>query len=77
MILWQLEPVGAYAAPNDAQSAPIIDHRQRFLPVVARNGMVVGPEQLAAEVGLQVLRDGGNAVDAAVATGFALAVTYP
>ncbi|MDG2271551.1 MAG: gamma-glutamyltransferase [Halioglobus sp.] len=58
-------------------SAPIIDYKERFLPIIARNGMVVGPEQLAAEVGAQILRDGGNAVDAAVATGFALAVTYP
>lgn len=56
---------------------PIIDYRERFIPVVARHGMVVGPEQLAAEVGAQMLRQGGNAVDAAVATGFALAVTYP
>ncbi len=58
-------------------SEPIIDYRERFIPVVARHGMVVGPEQLAAEVGAQMLRQGGNAVDAAVATGFALAVTYP
>ncbi len=56
---------------------PIIDYKERFLPVIARNGMVVGPEQLAAEVGAQILRSGGNAIDAAVATGFALAVTYP
>jgi gamma-glutamyltranspeptidase/glutathione hydrolase len=39
--------------------------------------MVVAQEPLAAEVGLQVLKDGGNAVDAAVAVGFALAVTHP
>ena len=58
-------------------SEPIIDYRERFIPAVARHGMVVGPEQLAAEVGAQMLRQGGNAVDAAVATGFALAVTYP
>ena len=58
-------------------SEPIIDYHERFIPVVARHGMVVGPEQLAAEVGTQMLRQGGNAVDAAVATGFALAVTYP
>jgi gamma-glutamyltranspeptidase/glutathione hydrolase len=39
--------------------------------------MVVAQEPLAAEIGLQVLRDGGNAIDAAVAIGFALAVTHP
>ncbi len=60
-----------------ATTAPIIDYSERFLPIVARRGMVAGPEQLAAEVGAQILRQGGNAVDAAVATGFALAVTYP
>ena len=57
--------------------APIIDYRERFVPVVAQHGMVVGPERLAAEVGADMLRQGGNAVDAAVATAFALAVTYP
>jgi gamma-glutamyltranspeptidase/glutathione hydrolase len=56
---------------------PIIDYQHRFLPQVGRNGMVVGPERLASEVGYQILQQGGNAVDAAVATGFALAVTYP
>ena len=56
---------------------PIIDYQERFLPTVARNGMVAGPERLAAEVGTRIMREGGNAVDAAVATGFALAVTYP
>ncbi len=59
------------------QTSPIINYQQRFVPAVARQGMIVGPEQLAAEVGLDILRQGGNAVDAAVATGFALAVTYP
>jgi gamma-glutamyltranspeptidase/glutathione hydrolase len=64
-------------SPKAENLSPIIDYRERFLPVVARQGMVVGPEELAAEVGAQMLRQGGNAVDAAVATGFALAVTYP
>jgi gamma-glutamyltranspeptidase / glutathione hydrolase len=46
-------------------------------PVFARKGMVVAQEPLAADVGVAVLKAGGNAVDAAVAIGFALAVTYP
>jgi gamma-glutamyltranspeptidase / glutathione hydrolase len=59
------------------KQAPIINYQQRFVPVIGQNGMVVSPEELAAEVGRQILEDGGNAIDAAVATGFALAVTYP
>src|SRR5246500_1852831 len=43
----------------------------------AESGMVVAQEKLAARVGTDILRQGGNAVDAAVATGFAMAVTYP
>lgn len=66
------------AIADPAQNTvPIIDYQQRFLPIVGRNGMVVAPEKIAAEVGLSILQAGGNAVDAAVATGFALAVTYP
>lgn len=45
--------------------------------VTAEHGMVVAQERIAAQVGADILRQGGNAVDAAVATGFAMAVTYP
>jgi gamma-glutamyltranspeptidase / glutathione hydrolase len=45
--------------------------------VTARHGMVVAQEARAAKIGAEFLAKGGNAVDAAVATGFALAVTYP
>ncbi len=46
-------------------------------PVYGKSGMVVTQEPLAADVGVSVLKAGGNAVDAAVAVGFALAVTHP
>lgn len=46
-------------------------------PIFAANGMVVAQERISAQVGANVLARGGNAVDAAVATGFAMAVTYP
>lgn len=46
-------------------------------PVAAENGMVVTAQHLATRIGVDVLKDGGNAVDAAVAVGYALAVVYP
>jgi len=46
-------------------------------PVTADNGMVVSSQHLASDVGVDILRQGGNAVDAAVAVGYALAVTNP
>jgi gamma-glutamyltranspeptidase / glutathione hydrolase len=46
-------------------------------PVVAKDGLVVAQEKISAEIGADVLARGGTAVDAAVATGFAMAVTYP
>jgi gamma-glutamyltranspeptidase/glutathione hydrolase len=60
-----------------ADTAPVISPFATARPVVARHGMVVTQEAAASHVGLDVLRLGGNAVDAAVAVGFALAVTMP
>ncbi len=48
-----------------------------FEPVYAQNGMVVSTERHATQAGVEILKQGGNAFDAAVAVGFALAVTYP
>ena len=46
-------------------------------PVASQNGMVVAAQHLATKVGVEVLKRGGNAIDAAVAVGYALAVVYP
>jgi gamma-glutamyltranspeptidase/glutathione hydrolase len=65
---------GALTQPFAARGDEQIGHAQA---VVAKNGMVVAQEATAARIGAAILEHGGNAVDAAVAVGFALAVTYP
>ena len=63
-----------YAQVAPVARAPAIHPAQT---VVARNGLVVAQEERAARIGIEFLDRGGNAVDAAVAVGFAMAVTYP
>src|SRR5688500_2557464 len=58
-------------------SGPILADAARIHPVLVRRGMVASQEARATRVGVDILKAGGNAIDAAVAVGFALAVTLP
>jgi len=60
-----------------AQESAILSQRDIFHPVVGSHGMVASQEEQATRVGVKILEEGGNAVDAAVAIGFTLAVTLP
>src|SRR5208282_5845972 len=67
----------ALAFPAGAQRAPVPSDFAIARPVIAAHGMVVSQEAAASRIGVDILKRGGNAVDAAVAVGFALAVTLP
>ncbi|MGV6988577.1 gamma-glutamyltransferase [Testudinibacter sp. P80/BLE/0925] len=69
----------ANVIPTQTQQAAIRYDQSMdiFHPVYAKNGMVATEQALATQVGLDILKQGGNAVDAAVAVGFALAVVLP
>lgn len=66
----------SFAAPLTAQPA-IYSQQAIHHPVWAKSGMVASQEALATQIGVDILEQGGNAVDAAVAVGYALAVTLP
>lgn len=68
---------GAHAAPVQAPPVSYGVDSDTFHPVKAQHGMVASVDAMATRVGVDILRQGGNAVDAAVAVGFALAVTHP
>src|SRR5690554_6974259 len=77
--LWRLTAASLFAVATTAAAASnqAILEGERFHPVQGKNGMVATSHTLALEVALKVLKDGGNAIDAAVTAGFALAVTQP
>jgi gamma-glutamyltranspeptidase/glutathione hydrolase len=69
--------VGVVALPLAGRGESPLPAIGRAQAVTAEHGMVVAQEAIAARLGVDILRRGGNAVDAAVAVGFAMAVTYP
>ncbi|MDG1439090.1 MAG: gamma-glutamyltransferase, partial [Emcibacteraceae bacterium] len=77
MVSFIASPALAQMGAGGVANTPRLNTTDRFVPVIARNGMVTSREKMASQVGADILEQGGNAVDAAVAVGFALAVTYP
>lgn len=67
----------AIAQTKPTETAAIFSEDDIHHPVWAKKGMVASQEALASQIGLDILKQGGNAIDAAVAMGFSLAVTLP
>jgi gamma-glutamyltranspeptidase/glutathione hydrolase len=76
-LLLVLLVVQASCAVAQAPPQPLVAYDELHHPEYSLTGMVASQSRSAAEIGAQVLADGGNAVDAAVAVGFSLAVTLP
>ena len=62
---------------NLSAQVSYIDYLSPFHPTIGQSGMVVSQNQASSDIGVQILDMGGNAVDAAVAVGFSLAITLP
>jgi hypothetical protein len=75
--LMKYEPLAKSLIATSLALSCLMAHAASVAPVAAENGMVVTAQHLATHVGVDVLKSGGNAVDAAVAVGYALAVVYP
>lgn len=75
---WAREANTKLTAPTSTVATHNYDYEMNvFHPVQATNGMVATEQNLASQIGLEILKNGGNAVDAAVAIGFSLAVSLP
>ncbi|MGS2722358.1 gamma-glutamyltransferase [Porticoccus sp. GXU_MW_L64] len=77
VLLLGVSPLANSAGSHVDNSAAIIRYDTIHHPVIGTGGMVSSQRMIASEVGAEILRKGGNAIDAAVATGIALAVTLP
>jgi gamma-glutamyltranspeptidase / glutathione hydrolase len=76
-MVWGLAALASADAQERATAPSTAAPPLRIEAVTARNGMVVAQEKRATRIGVEILQKGGNAIDAAVAVGFALAVTLP